>query len=294
MSRVIVSMVGGTVPMTGALLEARMFDLSFAGPVARLRRSSRLPPVIPALETSLGRPLSFAGPVARLQRSARLPPVIPALETSLGGPPPRDDVLTAENPPVLVLRAADLPFDELHRAVYAELGKQGITINGLPSLLATKLDNAFTGNGIKAVSIGNGHELQDWAVDVTLVPYHVAACLGMTYYITRKSPMMTFHAFYERYRELVGEMVLLCDGDTDGAIAQEFADVILHHAGTTSAYVDNILIACRVLEFDASITVMLNEAWMNKLFHDMSIAIAFARIRTDIRALHLLLATHGF
>jgi hypothetical protein len=272
MSRVIVSMVGGTVPMTGALLEARMFDLSFTGPVARLRRSARLPPVIPALETSLGRP------------------------------PPRDDVLAAgvQNPPVLVPRAADLPFDKLHWAVYAELGKQGITITGLSSILAnlrgtTKLDDAFTGNGIKAVSIGSGHDLQDWAVDAALVPYHVAGCLSITYYIMRKPSAMTFHAFYERYRGLVGEMVLLCEGDTDGAIAREFANVILHHAGTTSAYVGLFLSMHRVTKFGAGFAHSLNETWINKLFHAMSRKISEVRLRTDIlRTLHALLATHGF
>jgi hypothetical protein len=121
--------------------------------------------------------------------------------------------------------------------------------------------------------------LQDWAVDVGLVPYHVAGCLGITYYIMRKPPAMTFHAFYKRYRELVGEMVLLVEND--GVDAREFTNIIIHHAGTTSAYVGLFLSTYRVTKFGVGVAINFNGMWMHKLFHAMSSKISEVRARTE-------------
>ena len=299
------TVVDARVPFPGDSLESKMFDTTFDG-VAAVAQGSGAKMKNKSLEVAaasingrfLGESVVAAGPVLRLP-PGRSPPPLPELEGALGRPPPRDAIPTADvkvGHPVVPRSPDDTPFDKLHWAVYAELGKHGITITRLSGLLAnlrgtTKLDDAFTGDGVRAVSIGNGHDLQDWAVDAALVPYHVAGCLGITYYIMRKPSAMTFHAFYKRYRELVGEMVLLCEGDTDGAYAREFADVILHHAGTASAYVNFFLSTHRVVKFGAGDANRFNEMWMNKLFHAMSSKISEVR---RIRALYELFATHGF
>jgi hypothetical protein len=133
--------------------------------------------------------------------------------------------------------------------------------------------------------------LQDWAVDVGLVPYHVAGCLGITYYIMRKPPARTFHAFYKRYRDLVGEMVLLVEND--GADPREFANVIAHHAGTTSAYVSFFLSTHRATKFGVDVAANFNGIWMHKLFHAMSSKIAEVRARVGSLRIALTLQMLG-
>ena len=268
MSRVIVSMVGGTVPMTGALLEARMFDLSFAGPVARL--------------------------------PTRLPLAIPALETSLGRPPPQDDVRAAA-PTIDIKNPDEVKYTKVHKVAYTDLKYRGVSLPDLRLLLSSsegmrKLSNAFTDEGAMAISTSNPVKL-DWNLDAALVPYHMAGCLCMISSIAGKPAPGELPAFvdlYKRYEMLVREILVFCvDARSTEEHTKDFRNIILRHAGSTADYLSFFVRTRDVLRLSIDKVNVMNNTWVNKLLNPMRKRVALIRAR--LLAEHVaLLAFHAW
>ena len=274
MSVVSVETIGGTVPMKGDGLESRIFDKSFdgfavvkTGPTARVGGRPAAPPPPPPFDTAAG-----GGPSTRVESKPNKPlPPAPVEHAPLHQ---GQAVSRITNPD-------DVTYARVHKEVYLDLKTRDVLISKLQVMISTtqgtaRLHRAFVDLSTMAISTKTFAKVS-WSLDASLVPCHIAGCLGMVTYISVGKTIVVA-PLYKRYARLVHDMLTFSNGDSEEH-GKEFAAMVARHAETTADYVAFFVLSGDVIRLSVEHVNGMNAKWMNQLLVRMDKHVALARVR---------------
>ena len=263
--------------MKGDGLESRMFDKSYdsfavvkTGPTARVGGRPAAPPPPPPFDTAAG-----GGPSTRVGSKPNKPlPPAPVVEQA---PPHQGEPVSR------ITNPDDATYARVHKEVYLDLKTRDVLISKLQVMISTtqgtaRLHRAFADLSTMAIST-NTFAKVEWSLDASLVPCHIAGCLGMVTYIS-VGKTVSVAPLYRRYASLVEGILSVCSNDADREEhGREFAAMVARHAETTADYVGFFVSAGDHIRLSVEHVNCMNAAWMNKLLDRMSTRVALARER---------------
>ena len=263
--------------MKGDGLESRMFDKSYdsfavvkTGPTARVGGRPAAPPPPPPFDTAAG-----GGPSTRVGSKPNKPlPPAPVVEQA---PPHQGEPVSR------ITNPDDATYARVHKEVYLDLKTRDVLISKLQVMISTtqgtaRLHRAFADLSTMAISTKTFAKVS-WSLDASLVPCHIAGCLGMVTYIS-VGKTVSVAPLYRRYASLVEGILSVCSNDADREEhGREFAAMVARHAETTADYVGFFVSAGDIIRLSVEQVDGMNAAWMNKLLDRMSTRVALARER---------------
>lgn len=260
--------------MKGVTVENKLFDKTFdavasiSGPAARVPARPTQPP-----------PADVGGGVlTHVPKPSRPPPVVPQPETVA-----RESL--RRGPPAVVMRSPDdVAYAKVHKEAYLKLKAQDVLVSKLRITVSTadgnhRLNRTFLDLGGMAIST-NTFATVGWNLDESLVPCHMAGCLGMISFISADKTLAVA-PLYKRYAALVKEVLSLCDGPVDKEThGKEFAEMVSKHAGTTADYLGFFVCTDDLLRLSVADVDGMNRNWASGLLDKMSKRVALVRARS--------------
>jgi hypothetical protein len=174
-------------------------------------------------------------------------------------------------------------YGQVHKVAYMDLKTRDVFISKLQGMISNvegtaRLHRAFVDLSTMAISTKTFAKVS-WSLDASLVPCHIAGCLGMVTYIS-VGKTVSVAPLYRRYASLVEGILSVCSNDADREEhGREFAAMVARHAETTADYVGFFVSAGDIIRLSVEQVDGMNAAWMNKLLDRMSTRVALARER---------------